>query len=266
MANGIGKKLQRAPTAGDWGNFKTLSSDARYRLIVRSYGPEKVGKNHFGFTAPGPIAVQSFDIGLEGTVEKFLKAGKVIVASEYEFDRSNLDSVDQDEAIVLREQFIADYKHALGLARTVIWDTETEVWELFRYAEFGKASDAPKDYVTLNARYRDLIQLAYDSGCSLQLIQKVKEKWGSYETTDAMGRKKMKPISLNVLEPTGFKEAGYIVQANIEHTWSKQEGFGINVINCRQNMALAGERYTGAACPSFVDFGMLVFPESTEND
>lgn len=257
---------QRKPTKGEWGSFQELSKEARYRLILRSYGPEKVGKNHFGFTAPGPIAVQSFDIGLEGTVEKFLREGKVIVASAYEFDRSNLESIDQDEAIVLRERFMRDYKFALTRARTVIWDTETEVWELFRYAEFGKASDAPKDYVTLNARYRDLIQLAYDSGCSLQLIQKVKEKWGSYEATDQNGRKKLKPIALGVMEPTGFKEAGYIVQTNLEHTWSKAEGFGVHVVNCRQNMALAGEHYTGRSCPTFVDLAMMVFPDSTDAD
>ncbi len=223
-----------------WGNFKPVNDVIPFRLIWRSYGQEKTGKNHFGLTAPGPIAIQSFDIGLEGVVEKFQKAPlgpKEIMFTEYEFDKSD-DS--QEAAQAICDQFVADYELALTKARTIIWDTETELWELFRFAEFGMneqgvSTDRPARYVKLNGRYRDLIQRAYDSGVNLQLIQKVKERWKE----NAKGS----PVPSGNFEPTGFKEAGYIVQANIKHTWDKERGFVIDCVNVRQNMELAGEQF-----------------------
>lgn len=252
--------MSKAGNTPKWGNFKPISIEIPFRLIWRSFGPEKSGKNHFGFTAPGPIAVQSFDIGLEGVVEKFLVEGKEIRACDYEFDKNDCS---QDAAIAIRDQFIEDFDLALTQARTIIWDTETELWEVFRYAEFDAMSDAPRNYVQLNARYRDLIQRAYDTGVNLQLIQKVKEKWQSVDKVDRNGRKTSSPYPTGEYEPTGFKEAGYIVQANIQHAWDKERGFILKVLNCRQNMGIAGEEYENF---SFGDIAQLVFPTSSETD
>jgi hypothetical protein len=44
-----------AKKAADSGRFAQHASAPSYRLIVRSWGLDKTGKNHFGFTAPGPI-------------------------------------------------------------------------------------------------------------------------------------------------------------------------------------------------------------------
>lgn len=250
--------MTKSTAAPNWGKFIPVKEIIPYRLIWRSYGPEKVGKSHFGFSAPGPIAVQSFDIGLEGVVEKFVKAGKDIRAISYEFDK---DDCTQGAAVAIRDQFIKDFQVALQVARTIIWDTETELWEVFRYAEFDAMSDAPKNYVQLNARYRDLIQQAYDTGVNLQLIQKVKEKWKTVQGTDRNGRPVDKPYPSGEMEPTGFKEAGYIVQANFRHSWEKERGFVIDVLNCRQNMAVSGESFENL---EFADIAQLVFPDSTE--
>ena len=249
-----------AVTKKDWGNFELVSDVVPHRLIFRSFGPEKSGKNHFGLTGPDPIAIQSFDIGLEGVVEKFRKAGKEVRRTEYEFDKNDCS---QDAAIAIRDRFIEDYEVALQMARTIQWDTETELWEIFRFAEFGEASDAPRNYVQLNARYRDLIQRAYNANVNLQLIQKVKERWKTVpkvnrrtgETTDS-------PYPTGEFEPTGFKEAGYIVQANLRHSWDSENGFAVHVLNCRQNMGIAGETYHNLTMP---ELGQLVFPDSDES-
>ncbi len=243
-----------------WGNFKELSSESRYRMIWRSFGGEKTGKDHFGLTAPGPIAIQSFDIGLEGVVEKFLKQGKDIRATNYEFDKNECN---QEAAQAIRDQFIEDYDVALKIARTIIWDTETELWELFRYAEFGEMSDAPKNYVSLNSKYRDLIQRAYDTGVNLQLIQKVKERWGTVKKQNRDGRIIDSPFPTGEMEPVGFKECGYITQANFKHSWNKEDGFVLEVVNCRQNMGIAGEKFTNIEFP---ELAQIIFPESEEGD
>lgn len=254
-----------AKTDTSWGDFAPLDHETRYRLVWRSWGQEKTGKDHFGLTAPGPIAIQSFDVGLEGVVEKFMRpplGPKEIRAIEYEFKRSGYGSPEeiQQAAIEVRDKFIADYQIALKKARTIIWDTETEVWETFRAAEFleneqGVSTDAPRYYVRVNGIYRDLVQQAYDTGVNLQLIQKVKERWKE----NAKGS----PVPSGVFNPSGFKEAGYLVQANFEHTWDKERGFILKCINCRQNMELAQMEFENT---NFTDIAMAVFPESSEED
>lgn len=234
------------------GNFQPLQSKPRFRLIFRSWGQEKTGKNHFGFTGPGPIYGQYFDPGgTEGVAERFIAEGKEIVGINYRFKKG---AMGQSEAKDVRDQFIEDYEVALKNARTIQWD-ETELWELFRWAEFGGESDAPRQYGALNASYRELIQAAYDAGVNLQLIQKVKEKW----TTNAKGS----PTPSGLFEPTGFKEANYIVQVNLEHSWTKDDGFVVNVVNCRQNMQLSGEAFPGL---DLATLGQLVFTNSEEGD
>lgn len=240
--------------------FTAASTRVPYRLIWRSYGLEKTGKSQLGLTGPAPIAILSFDIGLEGVVEKFAREKNVRVA---EFALDKVESFSQNDAIDLRDRFIAAYKEALTWARTVQIDTDTENWELFRYAEFGKASNAPKDYVRLNAFYRDLLQQAYDKGVNLQLIQKVKERWISVESTDREGRATLKPQNTGELEATGFRDAGYLVQANFEHTWDAEHGFGIHVLNCRQNMGVAGQTFYNT---SFPELAQQIFTNSEEED
>ena len=262
--NGVKMPIKTVP---NWGDFTPVNDEIKYRLIWRSFGAEKTGKDHFGLTAPGPIAIQSFDIGLEGVVEKFAKGIGVpkrdIFTCEYEYEKS----FDKAAAQALMDKFDEDFEVALKLARTIIWDTETELWEVARHAEHGinrqgVATDAPKDYVKLNGQYRDRIQRAYDCGVNLQLIQKVKEKWGTYEVVDRdTGRKTTKPYATGIMEPTGFKEAGYIVQANLEHYWEKERGFVVRVLNCRQNMAVAGEEFVNT---SFPELATLIFGEESE--
>ncbi len=252
-------KIAAKKTEPDWGNFTEVEDVPHHRLIFRSFGAEKVGKDHFGLTMPGPIAIQSFDIGLEGVVEKFLRAPlgpKQIMKCEYQFDKNNAS---QDDAIALKERFVEDFEAALKVARSIIWDTESEVWEVFRFAVLGGASAAPNQYVELNAEYRDLIQKAYDADVNLQLIQKIKEKWVTVVVADKNGNHKEKGRPSGQFEASGFKEAHYIVQANIEHKWDKERGFIINVINCRQNMAVAGEEFENSDFPTLAQ---MIFPET----
>jgi hypothetical protein len=245
--------------ARDVGNFGSLGAKLKNRIVWRSWGKDKTGKNHFGYTAPGPIFGQYFDPGgYEGVAEKFVNGTvqmpdsdecyppKDIMGCVYRFNKA---SMDQERAIELRDQFIDDYEKALTLARTIQWD-ETEVWELFRFAEFGRESAKGQNYGPINGNYRYLLQCGYDAGVNLQLIQKVKETW-----------KNDKPSG--EYAPMGFKEANYIVQANLEHSWSKADGFGIEVVNCRQNMALAGDQFFNM---DFSTFAQMVYPDSAPED
>ena len=247
--------------AKSWGNFESGDDVPVQRLIWCSSGPEKSGKNHFGLSAPGPVAVQCFDVlGLQGTVEKFRAGGKEVMVTKYRFNINDTNAQTQAEDIVAK--FREDYAVALRNARTIQWD-ETELWQVFRYAQFGKASDAPKDYDRLNFMYSEMIHQVDETGVNLQLIQKVKEKWMTVDEIDRNGRKVARGKPSGLMAPTGFKEVKYIVQANLAHSWNKEEGFVVDVLNCRQNMAVAGERFVNT---SFSDLAQLIFDGTDESD
>src|SRR5882672_703324 len=124
--------------------FTRSSGDtAKLRIIGGSYGEVGTLKTSFWLGAPGPILVQNLDNGLEGVIEGY-QDQKEIYVENY---NANTDGVDQEEAIAERDRFILDFEEAItnGI-RTIIWDKETQVYELFKYAEFGAPSGNPSNY------------------------------------------------------------------------------------------------------------------------
>lgn len=234
-------------TKPDWGNFTEIPLVAPHRLVFRSFGWDKTGKTHFGLTMPSPVLGLYLDPGgTEGVAQKFIREGKDIRQIQYRFNKK-FD--DQDKAKEVRDQWIEDYQHALTIARSIQWD-ETETWELFRFAEFGRESDLQREYGPLNGMYRGLIQDAFDAGVNLQLIQKVKTKWVKGQSTDE-------------IEPVGFKQAGNIVQISLEHLWSAEHGFQVCVKNARQNTELWGMTFDNLTFP---ELGVLVYSDTQESD
>lgn len=230
--------------------YSLIKPEIPRRLIWVSAGREKCGKNHFGLTGPSPIYGQYFDPGgLEGVAEKFLKAPlgpKEIHAVYYQFNKR---ADEQAHAKDVKAKFITDYRYALKHARTIQWD-ETEFWEVCRFAEFGRESARGREYGPLNGEYRGLIMDAYNAGVNLQLIQKVKEEWEDDKPTGNW-------------VPNGFKGAASIAQVNLRHAWSLDEGFQTTIVNCRQNMAIAGDTLPDL---THSELAQLVFPDTTEED
>lgn len=251
---------------GVWGDAAPVTAQLRYRMLLRSWGMEKVGKNHFGLTGPSPIAIHAFDVlGLEGTAEKFVREGKDVRVFKYRFNKPTTKAEKaeaQDEAKEIRDRFLRDIEVSKRNARLVQVD-ETELWEAFRYAEFGDKSDRASNYDLLYTRYLEWVNSFDDCGASLQLIQKTKEKWENYEDVDREGRKVQKGRPTGEFVPTGCPKIRSLVQANIEHFWTKERGFWLRVVNCRQNMGIAGEEYEGYDFPMLAQ---LVFPSSEESD
>ena len=123
--------------------------------------------------------MQSLDKGLEGTLDQLIRNGDVaaedIQVADYDWHPGSED-FSQDYAIELRERVIADYFFALKAeARAVVWDKESDIWQLFRYAEFGAPTDAPKDYQKLNQRYMAIINKSKEYDVSLGLVQSLSD-------------------------------------------------------------------------------------------
>jgi hypothetical protein len=211
-------------------------------------GPEKWGKNHLAYTAPGPIFCQSLDTGSKETAYKYIEGGpfwdgsRTITVAKYEVEIKgdyNWTDAESEEmrrmvanaAAPVWDQWVADFEYALDNAATVVWDTETEAWELLRLARFGVLTpktgrDRGNVWGPVNAEYRRLIRLANDKNVNFVLVQKVKDEYANDKKT---GKKERK----------GFSDIGYMSQVVC---WAQRTGtnFSLVVTDCRQNPMLNG--------------------------
>ena len=210
----------------------TLKS--KRRLIASISGPQKTGKTNLALTAPAPIAFYDMDMGTEGVVEKFA-AIKKVYRSQYDYRM--LTAPDIAGIIVMWEKMKKDFIWGLESpdVATPIVDTGTEMWELLRMARFGKLTQVkPFHYGPVNAEFRDLIRLAYASSKDVIFTHKMKNEYIDDRRTGK-------------IERAGFSDMGFLVQINIE-TWYSEGEFGATIVDCRQNMDVAGMELTGEMC------------------
>lgn len=227
--------------------FDKISSDAILprRLVTRTSAHEKDGKTHFGLTMPAPIAVLNIDRGLEGMVEKFAKIKEVHKSKDFRAmpSKTMADNEARWEAI------LSAYLDALGdrNTRSILWDTDTEGWEIIRLGYLGKLIGVKElKYPEINSIFRNVIDLALASDknvmftCRLrkQYIKTGKKSQAGYDESAWNGK----------YETSGFGEFGAIVQANFRARIINEDGVNIptiRVINCRQNMQMNGEVFEG---------------------
>lgn len=230
--------------------FVKAVSTVRRRLIVNIEGEEKSGKDHMALTyTDGPVYIHSFDIGLEGVMEKFLPGGMHYVEGrgdiypmEYVLEVQPGEGSQQEVADCAQKlwaQFVADYHEAVRQSKDnnglVLVDTGTEVWELKRLAAFGKLTQVmPHHYGPVNAEMRDLIRFAYEGSNAVFLHKRVDE-WENY--LDSQGKEKGRKTGRKSRK--GFSDIPFLVQANVqcyrEDVDSGGSNFGALVLDCRQN-------------------------------
>ena len=245
--------------------YTKAAGNARQRLIWRGYGEPGSRKTSFGLEAPGPIVVFSFDKGLEGVVERYQNDKDIYVK---EYDWSPTEDLDQAAAIDLRDEFIADFEHAIQHARTVLIDKETDLWELFRYADFGAPNDAPRNYPQLNQRYRKYINMPKATDINFGLIQGMKDEWKTIIKKDGSGEKGA-PSGKRISQ--GFGELEGLVHLNLHHTGQSIRSWAIEVGKARGpgGQDVAERRFgpdEGFQGITFTEFAMMVFPGTTEED
>ena len=157
--------------------FNDAPDKAKPRLIMGIDGREGQGKTELALSAPGPIGYQSIDIGTEGVIEKWVKAGKEIYIKEY---YNPLEGGDlSDPAVLKRAQnkaeefmtaFTTDFTTLIDSGiKSIIWDTATEFWQVMRIARFGKLEKImPHHYGPVNQEYLSLVKQCYNSDTNLR--------------------------------------------------------------------------------------------------
>ena len=264
MATAKGKEeINRASKALAGAGYRRASGGAARRIIIALDGQEKCGKTHFALTAPAPIAVISTDVGLDGVVQKY-QSDKEIWVAEFQVDMNELKGLGVETAAKEARKTLAGikkaYRDVLGEAKTIIWDTATEVWEIMRMAEFGKLDQVkPHHYGPVNSAYRSMLRMSYDNDyTNLVLLHKVKDEYVNDKTT---GHKKR----------SGFSDTGFLVQVNGNCWKDRDPGIGVpdrfhmTITDCRHNPEAEGMDLSGEDC-SFPVLASLVFPETSPKD
>jgi hypothetical protein len=212
--------------------FAEVSQLVAARLIMALSGLEKTGKTHLALTAPAPITYLSLDFGTDGVIQPFA-AKKLIRIKEYKIPKAR-KSVERAEAMKqaeeVWEEFKDDYQFALDNSRTVVVDTETEVYELIRLARFGKLEQVkPMHYGPLYRELKEvIIKAAYESMANVILLQRLKKEYKADAWTGQY-------------EASGYSGIPYDVQVNARTFIDKEGSFSLYIDNCRQNATLRGQ-------------------------
>lgn len=216
------------------------------RLIVSSGGREKTGKSGFACTAPDPIMYVDIDIGTEGVVGKFQKAGKDIFVYQVRVPKEAKQDIYVPMWNDLKSRIVRAYSLKVG---TVVWDTATEAYELCRLARFGKLVQVqPHNYVEVNNEWRELLRTAYDSSMNTIFIHKMKAVW--LNSTDSQGR--LRSVKTDNYEISGFSEMDYLAQVNLIHYREDAEAgtvFSVYIKDSRHNPGVAGQTLRGLLLP-----------------
>ncbi len=232
----------KSPSLED--RFALASEAAPARTIWLASGEAGTGKTSLALSLGGPTLIQSLDKGTEGlaSIREARNRGTKIYVKEYDWtpegsgSAAGADDFNQDYARKVRDEIIADYRYAMKAGvRVIIWDKETDIWEVFRYAEFGKPSASAKDYAKLNQRYMALINESKATTISFCLIQGMKAEWG--KSADG------KPTPTGQRIRSGFDRLDEIAFLDMLHT--RQDGkFAIHIGKCRQATHLQDQPFT----------------------
>jgi len=234
------------PESGGWLPGEAAVTQ-KHRMFLTVQKPPKCGGTHFSLTAPGPIAYFAFDKDAgEDVLPKFMHRKQIVVgryfvpeivavprfadaAVKEELKKQNIEATEH-----VIKKFENDFKHWLAQpVRTIIIDTETELYEVKRFAEFGAASDQQYEYASINMWFKVLLGLAEVTDKNVILLQQTSPDYiGGNKTGTESGK--------------GFKRTHNQVKTNVmlrNLDMPNANGvypFELEVLNASQNTLIRG--------------------------
>ena len=239
-------------------NFNRLDVFNKYqpkltrKACISVEGREKRGKTHFALTAPGPIIYINLDEGLD-RVQPEVKFPNLDlrVVNIPNFSKDGHPDKVADEALKVWENLKQIHVSALEAARTVVYDSFTEVWELARLARFGKLQSVQWfHFGPVNREFHDFIREFNRHDANLILLHK------SMAEKDENGAKNGNQ------ERKGFTHIGFDVDDFFKVDRDEEGKFYIEAIESGHNPAIKGKRFTEPG-NTFVDIALNLFPAST---
>jgi hypothetical protein len=229
------------------------------RLICSVSGMDKTGKTHFALGAPAPIAFFNLNIGLEGVIQKFdSQIGVFDLEMPEELGSHSLEKKsDKDKVVIdMKNQAINEIHKFEGAwvaalkspdVRTIVIDTNTELWGLYRIAEFGKTNQIPGHlYNYLNSKYKRRLSDVFKTDKNLILTHSMREIYEGKEATGEWTPDRQKNIP-------GLVQVNLIAERCKEKSKASIPGqpnppFKIIVENSRVNPDLLNSEFEGVMC------------------
>jgi len=202
-------------------------------LVCSFYARDKEGKTNMALTAPPPIAFFDVDMGVSELLDKFQHLDK----KNFLYYGINYDGEDDDlaEKEVKRalEAYHACLAAPLSAVRSIVFDTDTEFWEMLRLARFGKIAEVPPNaYATVNREYIGIIKAALRSDKNVILLNQMKEEWVSPPGKTKEGKKKMAQWSGQYIRDC-MKRLPYLVQLSAR-LFRDSVGYNCEITRCRR--------------------------------
>jgi hypothetical protein len=177
----------------------------RYRRLIMSVrAMDKVGKTRFGLTATKPSMYLNFDRKIEQvTLDELGVKEEDLFIKEIRTDSNLTQDQHQKEWQKVQDAILWALRDSESI-RSIIIDTESEMWELARMAVFGKLTQVmPYQYTALNAAYKFLLDQCDKYNVNVVFLNKLKKQ---YKNDQWNGH----------YEPSGFSKLKDIVQVNAE--------------------------------------------------
>jgi hypothetical protein len=221
------------------------------KACISVEGVEKRGKTHFSLTAPGPLVYFNFDEGLN-RVQPEIKFPDLDlrVVNIPSFAKDGHPDHVAEGALRVWEWLKVQHINALDSARTVVYDSFTEAWELIRLARFGKLTQVQSHhYGPINREFHEFIREFNRYNANLILLHKVMPE---YENKAEMERR-------------GFSHIGFAVDDFFRVDRDTDNKFYVEVLESGHNSALKGRIFKDP-CNTFTDIACAMFPMSTPLD
>lgn len=241
--------------------YGTKEAEVFPRLIVGVKGLEGSGKTNFALTAPRSkqqgtqegVFYFHVDLGLEGVGHKFVDPFKgPIYKADYLLDVRELHGEDEDAikkaAAPIAKRFWDDVDLAIKRqVRSMVFDSQSELWELDRLAEWGKLSMKAHHYTPLNARWRRVFKMLSMAKCNAIFLQRLTDEYIDDKATGGY-------------KPQGYKKTGYEVQEYLTAWQDTDHKFHLTVDKSRHDGDLVGLDLESEEC-TFETLAGRVFPD-----
>lgn len=253
----------------DFGTLFTITSTpVTPRLAISLDARTKSGKTHWAlFTAPDPIAIAFTDDGTEIVIDKARRAGRRIHALDLRYFKiEHRDGQREgDKALILEWQtkwmkFVAGCKAiaANKEIRTVVRDTDTEIWQLCQLAHFGKTDKIPQHLRTnCNSAYMATFRRLYArADLNIIMIHQAKKQYvGAGNDANWNGQ----------WERDGMNKTEFMVDLALVAGWSAQQRQFYTTVpgdqTTRFGPQLSGKTWFGAES-GFGYLGIECFPDT----
>jgi hypothetical protein len=176
------------------GDFTTPPA-MKNQCIALIIGLGGEGKTELAMQAPGPIAFMDIDRRAGPVLAKYQQTGKVIhyckidqPANISKLDDKAAKAVGQKAVDKLRKNHELAMEQSLkGNVRSIVWDTGTELGELFNLSKQGridaKTDDFGKSKGIIKMEFSKLIKSTRESNANLIILARAKELWENNKPT-----------------------------------------------------------------------------------